>query len=382
MKVAVLSVSWPMETFIERLLVGLSTRGLEVSIVSQGRPPTEWLRRHKIEWTFGPGNVTPRALTRHAHRNGLGPAMGTIRAELEAHTHLHRDSSVAVRPDVIYVPWINTLTDQPSLIAGDTPVVTSCRGRQISITPWSPLHRVHRDALPLVFSQVTLVHCVSEAIRDEARALGMDLAKARVITPAVDPDIFTPRTGAAVGESPLKAIAVGTLVWRKNYEHALVALRKVRDRGVDLHLDLVGDGPDRQHLTYVVQDLGLQDHVQLLGRLPAGDVARHVQAADVFIHTSSSEGISNAVLEAMATGLPVVTTDSGGMSEAVRHGIDGIVVGLRDADATADALVDLASDPARRSQMGSSGRSRVLDRFRLDQQLDAFVDMFHEAVGR
>ena len=177
-------------------------------------------------------------------------------------------------------------------------------------------------------------------------------------------------------------IGVGTLIWGKDYEHALVAIRKGIDAGADLRLDLVGDGTDRQHLQFAIDDLGLGDRVRLLGRRPPAEVAALLQGADVFLHTSCSEGISNAVLEAMATGLPVVTTDVGGMAEAVRDGIDGYLVPVRDSDATAAALVRLAGDPELRAQMGAAGRERVMTDYRLDDQITAFVALLHEAAGR
>jgi glycosyltransferase involved in cell wall biosynthesis len=170
------------------------------------------------------------------------------------------------------------------------------------------------------------------------------------------------------------------LNWNKDYEHALVAIRKAVDAGADLRFDLIGEGADRQLLT--IDDLGLTDRVRLLGRCTPTQIAHELQHADVFLHTSSSEGISNAVLEAMASGLPIVTTEAGGMREAVRDGIDGLIVKVRDTEATAAALTRLASDAALRSRMGASARARIEADFRLDQQIAAFRDMFYEAAGR
>jgi glycosyltransferase involved in cell wall biosynthesis len=116
--------------------------------------------------------------------------------------------------------------------------------------------------------------------------------------------------------------------------------------------------------------------VTFAGALGPDAVLGRLQGADVFLHSSSSEGISNAVLEAMACGLPVVTTDVGGMAEAVRDGVDGHVVAPRDVAAAAEALTRLAGDPEGRKRMGDSARERVRDRFDLAHQLDAFCELF------
>lgn len=384
LRVLVVGVPWPMETFVERLLTGLAGRGLELVILSPRRPTTEWMNRHGIAWMFGPGPVHLREAGRQVRRNGLRSALATVSGQLR-----NRDRTIlgagAGRDhpfDVIYAPWLSILTEYDALFRTGIPVVTSCRGALVTIAPWNPDRRRHREALPRVFESAHLVHCVSDEIVRDAVEFGLDPTKARVIRPAVDPSTFTPREVEATTLGPIRAVAVGTLIWRKDYEHALLALRRALDLGADLRLDLIGDGPDRQHLIYAVDDLGLTDRVRLVGRQSPEDVARALREADLFLHTSCSEGISNSVLEAMATGLPVVTTEAGGMREAVRDGVDGIVVGVRDAQATATALHRLATDPELRARMGASARDRIVADFRLDHQVSAFSDLLHEAAGR
>jgi len=222
---------------------------------------------------------------------------------------------------------------------------------------------------------------VSFDILDRATSLGLDPAKARVIRPAVDPTEFRARSSAREDDQPTRVVSVGTLLWLKDLEHALVGFRRAVDQGADLRFDVVGDGPDLQHVRYTVDDLGLSDRVSLLGRLPPDRVAQVLRRADVFLHTSSAEGISNAVLEAMASGLPVITTDAGGMREAVRDGNDGFVVPVRGTDEVARSLVALTADGELRRRMGASARARILDEFRLDQQIGSFRELLADAVA-
>lgn len=285
-------------------------------------------------------------------------------------------------PDVIYVPWLNALMSEPGLFCLDAPVVTSCRGALVTIAPWDPNRLEYRGELAKVFDRSTLVHCVSEDILNEATDLGLHPSKGRVIHPAVSPSMFQPAARAVHQDGPIRVVGVGSLIWRKDYEHALVALRQAIDAGADITFEVVGDGQDAQHLRYTIDDLDLGHRVSLIGRLPPDGVAAALQRADVFLHSSSAEGVSNAVLEAMATGLAVVTTDAGGMSEAVRDGVDGYVVPVRGVTEMAEALVRLAGDQELRDRMGSAGRKRVRDDFRLDQQVAAFAALLHEAAGR
>ena len=375
-----------METFIERLLVGLANRGAQVTLAPLGvvpRPPAEWTARSGIEWTDELVRPSFRNVLRTAR---IGEALAA--AKLIRRSAAAERASVGVaqpvdRPcDVVYGPWINAFTDRPELLDMAAPIVTSCRGSLVTIAPWNPDRTVHRERLADVFESARLVHCVSDAIVGDAADLGLERSKARVIRPAVDSQAFLAKGAASVSAGPVRVIGVGTLIWRKDYEHALVAIRKAVDQGADLVLDLIGDGADRQHLQFAIDDLDLGDRVRLLGKRPTADVAALLQGADVFLHTSWSEGISNAVLEAMATGLSVVTTDVGGMAEAVRDGIEGYLVPVRDSDATAAALVRLAGDPELRKQMGAAGRERVMADFRLEDQITAFAALLHEAAGR
>ena len=385
LQVLVVGISWPMETFVERLLTGLASRGVALTIMSPRRPPTAWLDQRSIRWIFGLKALDAREIARQTRSTGVRATARTTWRWAHDGGGRGRDGVSAVQLqayDVIYAPWISTLTEREPLLHAGPPIVTSCRGSLITSAPWNPLRRDHRDALPRVFEAASLVHCVSERIVADAEDLGLDRAKARVIRPAVDPTSFRPRPMDAVPNRTVRAVGVGGLNWPKDHEHALLALRKALDRGADVRLDLIGEGGERQHLRYAIDDLGLEGRARLLGSRSPEEVATALREADILLHTSSSEGIANAVLEGMASGLAVITTEAGGMREAVRDGVEGFVVGVRNAEATADALLRLSTDPGLRSRMGTAGRARIQSDFRLDAQITAFDRLLTEASGR
>ena len=130
----------------------------------------------------------------------------------------------------------------------------------------------------------------------------------------------------------------------------LRAAREVVDRYPAFRLDLVGDGPERGALERLRRDLGLEDHVRLVGYRE--DVQALLQASDVFVLTSRSEGLALTLLEAMAAGLPVVATDVGGNREVVARGETGLLVAAGSPTAVADALLSLIEDPAQRPPWG------------------------------
>ncbi len=162
---------------------------------------------------------------------------------------------------------------------------------------------------------------------------------------------------------------VGALRWEKGYEWALEAIRRLVDRGVPARLEIIGGDPpglafsagsERARIEHTVADLGLEDRVTVAGEVPHRDVRDRLAGADVLLHASVAEGIPNVVLEAMACGLPVVTTQ-GGVAEAVRDGVEGYLVEPRDPHQLAEALMTLWREPSRQASMGAAGREQGQD---------------------
>ena len=158
-----------------------------------------------------------------------------------------------------------------------------------------------------------------------------------------------------------------------------MAVRLLLDQGIPAQFHIIGAGPDYSRLLYTIGDLHLEGNVHLHGRLAPLEVRNRLQEADVFLLSSLSEGISNAVLEAMACGLPVVTTDCGGMTEAVTDGVEGLVVPVRDPEAMAAALARLASEAKLSHHLGQAARQRILQEFTLDRQIEKFIELYQEA---
>jgi glycosyltransferase involved in cell wall biosynthesis len=260
------------------------------------------------------------------------------------------------------------------------PVVVSCRGSQINIAPTNPTRRAEVEGYFTALEQSTAIHCVSHAIRRVVEAHVDVGEKLRVIHPAVDPSFFSPVGSAGRTETPLQITTVGSLIWRKGYEYLLQAMSSLRDSGVRAHLRIIGDGPERERILFTLRDLELVHVVDLVGPLDEFKVREELRQADLFVLSSLSEGISNAVLEAMSCGLPVVVTDVGGMAEAIRTGVEGCLVPPRDPDAMAEAIAFLCTHRDERLKMGVAARDRVINHFNLDDHIDAWNRLLGSVV--
>ena len=156
------------------------------------------------------------------------------------------------------------------------------------------------------------------------------------------------------------------------------ALASVKLPNADLLL--AGEGPDRGLIEDLARSLGIADRLKFLG--VRNDVPDLMRAADLFAMTSASEAASLTLMEAMASGCPVVVTDVGGNPELVRNGIDGVLVPRGNAEACAEAMIRILSVAALAKRMGAAGRERALERFDLNRTIARYYGLYSKLAGR
>ncbi len=233
---------------------------------------------------------------------------------------------------------------------------------------------------------VTGIVAVSEdtahAVRDHLGGAAED--RIVVVVNGVDVDRFPPvvdrdglRASLGIGPGDHLMAMVGTFKAQKGYDQLLEAVADVAGQAPDLHVALVGDGRLRGVIEARVRDLRLGDRVHLLGS--RRDVPEILAASDSFVLPSLWEGMSVALLEAMATGLPVVATAVSGTTQVVRHGVEGWLVPPGDATALAAAITELLADPAAARARGASARCRIEAEFSSRRCAEQLVALFRQA---
>ncbi len=208
--------------------------------------------------------------------------------------------------------------------------------------------------------------------------------KLAVIHCGIDPEVFRPAAApAAPGSGALRLACVGTLHEVKGQRFLLEACRRLLERGVELRCDFVGDGPDRHRLERAARASGLAERVRFLGPLPREAVAACLREADVAVVPSvptrdgRREGIPVALMEAAASGKPVVASHLSGIPEAIEDGAEGLLVAPGDAEALAAALATLAADPELRRRLGVAARERMRRDFDLVANARTLAARFH-----
>jgi len=221
---------------------------------------------------------------------------------------------------------------------------------------------------------------VSHHLAERARQ-GYGLPEVLEIPNGVDSDFFNPRGAPSPRrDNRIRCVFAGRFSPEKTLHVLLEAIAIVRKNfGLDVHLSLVGAGPEEQNLRRRIQALGLGSCVAVTGWVPREMVAAALHSSDIFVLPSRIEGMPMACLQAMAAGLPIVASRNPGALEVVREGENGIFAPVGDAAALADGIARLAGDPEMRRRMAARSREIAWADFRWDVIIDRYLDLFESA---
>lgn len=225
----------------------------------------------------------------------------------------------------------------------------------------------------------TKVVANSSAARAALEREGIAPESIAVIANGVDGAAFSERTSRGAGGRPRTVITVANLRAEKDHEALIAAAADLVADHPDLQFQIVGDGPRRGALETLVRERDLESHVRFLGHRE--DVPSLLSRADVFVLPSRSEAFPNSVIEAMASGLPVVATATGGLLDLVDNGRTGILVAPGDARGLAGAVRRLLGDRPLAIRLGEQARREIARRYSFDTMVASFEDLYASALG-
>lgn len=275
---------------------------------------------------------------------------------------------------------LGVLLKDTGLLRGN--LVTSFLGYDISSYPKRHGERVYDN----LFARGDLFLCVSEHMKAKLVRLGCDPQK-----------IIVHRLGAEVRKSSwsltgarrngkLTIVTVARLVEKKGVEYGIQAVAKILKRRPQIQYKIAGDGPLRNRLQRVIDELRAGENIKLLGWKDQAEIAELLTTSDILLapsvttETGDEEGTPVVIMEGFAQGLPVVSTHHAGIPEVVKDGQSGFLVAERDVDALAEKLEKLIEDPKLRFAMGRSGRAFVKEEHDNDALNDGLVTIYQQLV--
>ena len=264
------------------------------------------------------------------------------------------------------------------------PLVTSFHGCD---APGSDRMRRRRGALKRLFAEGDCFTVPCEAMKSELTKHGCPAEKVVVHYSGIDLDRFAFKPREAPEDGPIRILYVGRLVEKKGADTLLRAFRHVHQVFPHTRLALVGEGRLKPRLTRLARRLGISPYVEFLGALPHREVAKQLESVHTFClpsrkdRTGNVEGIPNALKEAMASGLPVVSTFHSGIPELIEDGVSGHLVPENRVGELAGKLIHLVGRPDTWAKLGRNARSRIEEDFDAVKQTERLEKLFDKIVA-
>lgn len=400
------------ETFILHEILGLEQQGFDLQLfplldphdrlvheaVSRVRAPVQYMHEGKGATAWAMLRSQRRLMRTHplALLRVWGYVMVRRRHRLTIQRLLEA-GRLAVLVDERHVGWLHAhFAHGPTSVAHFVHLLTgvpfsfSAHAKDVYQSAPDLLRRKIRDAEFVATCTETSRRYLAGLFAGEPDA-AYQQAKVHLVYHGVDAQRFAPPAGKARAEAPDAApliLAVGRLVEKKGWPDLLAACHLLAERGVAFQCAIYGDGPLKADLKRQIQESGLRDRVALRGACAHEQLPDIYRSATIFALApciaadGDRDGIPNVLMEAMASGLPVVTTPVGGILELVQADASGLIVPERDAVALADALERLLVDPGLRERLGAAARTRIVTRFAAAENLQRLMACFPPAARR
>lgn len=335
----------------------LTSRGHEVRVLSFSREPLA-----DIDVDFI-GRGTPNRLKAFAYLSRVPRLRSRLRA---------------FAPDVTLATYVSS-NGLAAALSGASPLVISAHGSDVLTTPGGA--RLHTRMMRFTCRRANIVHAVSRTIADSLIERGAPSDRIRRFPIGIDTDRFSPAARPADAGQPPSVVSTRNQAPVYDNETLILALQMLREEGLDLRASLLGGGPLLERYRADVLRLGLDDLVALPGRVPPEEVRRALQAADIYVSASRSDGASSSLLEAMACGLFPVVSDIPGNRDWIDDGETGLLFPAGNVRALAAALGRAAADETLRASARSRNRARVVTDGNIATNMAKMEEVLVRAAG-
>lgn len=253
-------------------------------------------------------------------------------------------------------------------------MAVSFRGFDIGIYPLK-----NSNCYQKLWRHLNKLHVISDDIHTLAVKQGLpETIPVTKITPAIDVEFFNIEKPEDLSTMPIcKIVTVGRLHWKKGYEETLLALKIVKDAGIQFQYKIIGEGDEYERIAYAAYELGLKEEVLFLGKLNREEVKKNVVDATIYLQYSIQEGFCNAVLEAQALGKLCIVSNAEGLSENVLNNKSGWVVPKLQYKQLAEKIIEVIKMPKEeKKNITSFAKNRVAEQFNIKKQQQEFVEFY------
>jgi glycosyltransferase involved in cell wall biosynthesis len=249
----------------------------------------------------------------------------------------------------------------------------SFRGHDIGIYPIN-----NPNCYDLLWKKIDKIHVISNDIANLILKNGFTAGhKIIKITPAINTNFFKPKTNHNPQFAVPNFTTIARLHWKKGLEYTLEALTILKDKGVDFHYTIIGNGSEKERLQFAIHQLELSDHVIFTGKLNQDEIKKQLEKSDIYLQYSIQEGFCNSVLEAQAMGKICIVSNAEGLSENVSNEKTGFVVEKRNPKALANKILEVIKlSENDKLKISKAAIGRVENEFTIEKQIQKFIAFY------
>ncbi len=285
-----------------------------------------------------------------------------------------------IAPVLIHLQWPSVIPwFEEVLMEQKIPVVLSQRGFHSNVRPF--VDEANFEYLNKWYPKIAGFHSVSKAIAANGDKIGASSIKTDKVIYTGLPLLEIPFSENYMRLTPLKLLSIGRAHWIKGYDYALQACKQLKEKDIPFHYTIIGGAGDEE-LQFLVDNFGLKNYVVLERRKPQPEVFSLMQETSLLLMPSLEEGIPNVVVEAMAIGLPVISTDCGGVPELITKDKEGWLVPTRNPQALAGAIEDfLGLSLNKIEEVRLAARKKVEQQHNEEQMVKGMEDLYYEVLS-
>ena len=253
-------------------------------------------------------------------------------------------------------------------------MAVSLRGFDIGIYPLK-----NPKCYDLLWLNINKLHVISNDLLNLAYANGFKKnVPYQKITPAIDTSFFINKSSNdTTKKNQLQLMTIGRLHWKKDYTSVIIALKNLKDRGIDFEYTIIGDGPEEEKLKYLVYELGLINNIIFTGKISQKEILIYFKKGHFYLQYSLQEGFCNAVLEAQSMGVLPIVSNAEGLSENVLNNITGRVIKKNSPKLLAEKIVEVINLPdGNKEKIRKQAIERIKKEFNIEKQQKEFIDFY------
>lgn len=373
LKIAIYNGELPAPVFINRLIGGLADFGHTVYLFGYQRKKTSYKNKKIQVVTYTKGlfkylfylkYLILLQLTKPSEKKKLdkiicGFSKKSYYLKVKYYPVLYH------KPDIFHLQWGKSVPDWMWVQDFGIKIVLSLRGAHINYSPYTDVRwaEIYRKEFP----KIEQFHAVSRDIVSEAVKFNALPEKTKVIYSGLDLS-HLPYEKKQLSTEIFNIISIGRSHWVKGYYDALEAMNLLKERSFKFRYTIIGYENDEE-LLFLRNQSKQNDEVVFIGQIPFNEVVKKIRETDLLLLPSVKEGIANVVLEAMALGTPVLSTDCGGMREVVKEGETGWLVPVRNPLLMSEKILEISTLPHEKILEITSNARKIIEQNHNSQQM-------------